>query len=453
MNLHRHLALPGLAVVLVLLAGCAGSAGTVPGVASKAGSTVSDPTSPGVVDGPTKALRASLARGAAGSPEVAGKALDAFGSALLAQQGATDNTVLSPYSIYAVLAMARAGAKGETAAQLDSVLGSATAQAGNLTAIDQAVAAALVQGKARSGDPTTTDSRPETVDVANSVWLSPTLPVHQDYLDALARDFGVGLYQVDYASDPEAARKAINEWVSQHTNKLIPELLGDGTIDASTVITLVNAMYLSAPWLNPFGVEEEPLPFTTAQGTKVPAKGMSIGHGLSAVQGTGWTSVTVYYRGGGLAMTIVLPDAGQFATVRKDLATILPKATSAPVGSSREVSLTMPMFKSSASLSLVPAMQKLGVKDIFDSTAADLSGISGPPHQLYATELVHQAVISVDDKGTEAAAATAMAMAGSAAEPQEPPLDVTVDRPFFYVVHDTVTGAPLFLGQIADPTK
>ena len=361
--------------------------------------------------------------------------------------------MLSPYSIYAVLAMARAGAKGATAAQLDAVLGTASAQAGTLTAIDRAVASALTQGKAPTGDPSSTDARPETVDVANSVWLSPSLPVHQAYLDALSRDFGVGLYQVDYAADPEAARKAINDWVSQHTQKLIPALLASGTVDTSTVITLVNAMYLSAPWSVPFSVQQTPLSFTTSDGRTVRAGGMSTGMGLSAVQGAGWTSVTVPYRGGGLAMTIVLPDDGQFAVVRKNLASVLPAATAASSDPGREISLTMPMFKATSSLSLAPAMEKLGVKDIFDPDAADLSGISGPPHQIYATTLVHQAVITVDDKGTEAAAATAMSMAAGAAQPTEPPLDVTVDRPFFYVVHDTTTGAPLFLGQITDPTK
>ncbi|SDP48071.1 serpin B [Nakamurella panacisegetis] len=452
MKLHRGLAVPGLVLVLALTAGCAGTSPAVPGTATRGGSAQSSSAGPttALPAGQTKALGASLARGAAGLPATAGAALDAFGAGLLRQQAA-ENAVLSPYSIYAVLAMARAGAKGQTAAQLDAVLGgAAAAQAGNVTAVDQAVAAALVQGKAPTGDPTTTDTRPEAVDVANSVWLSPALPVHQDYLDSLSRDFGVGLYQVDYAADPEAARKAINRWVSQRTHALIPQLLATGTVDTTTVITLVNAMYLTAPWQTPFTVESSPLPFTTVGGTKVSASGMSVSGDLDAAQGSGWTSVTVPYRGGGLAMTILLPDVGQFAAVRGALATVLPAATS---GSSRLVQLTMPKFKSSTSLSLAPAMEKLGVKDIFDPTAADISGISGPPHRIYATNLVHQAVITVDEKGTEAAAATAMTMSAGAAQPTEPPLDVTVDRPFFYVVHDTTTGAPLFLGQVTDPTK
>ena len=134
--------------------------------------------------------------------------------------------MLSPYSIYAVLAMARAGARGTTASQLDAVLGGGgSVQTGNVTAVDKAVAAAIAAAQPPSGsDPATNDTRPVTVDVANAVWLSPALPVRSSYLDALAGGFGVGMYQTDYRADPEAARKAINDWVGDHTNHLIPEL-------------------------------------------------------------------------------------------------------------------------------------------------------------------------------------------------------------------------------------
>ena len=125
--------------------------------------------------------------------------------------------------------------------------------------------------------------------------------------------------------------------------------------------------------------------------------------------------------------------------------------TAAAAKPAEAVALTMPLFKADVHLSLKPAMEALGVKDLF-TPSADLSGIAGKPGDLMAGELVHQAVITVDEKGTEAAAATAMtavATSGIGGDIKT----VTVDRPFYYSVHDTVTGAPLFLGQITDPSK
>jgi serpin B len=347
--------------------------------------------------------------------------------------------------------MARAGAKGATGTQLDAVLGgTGMAQTGNLTAIDKAVAAAVATGRPPAGaDPKTTDTRPVTVDVANTVWLSPALPVRRSYLDALATGFGVGMYQIDYAGGPEAARKTINGWVGDHTHELIPELLGPGTITQDTVMTLVNAMYLSAPWQNDFYRTSAPLTFSTAPAKNVTAPAMSVTAVLGSAAGPGWTSVTIPYRGSGLAMTVVLPDADSFAAVRAELPTILPLASAAkPVGA---VSLTMPLFKAEVHLSLVPAMKALGVKNLF-TPSADLSGIAGTPGDIMASELIHQAVITVDDKGTEAAAATAMtavASSGTGGDVKQ----ITVNRPFFYSIHDTTTGAPLFLGQVTDPTR
>ncbi len=443
-----------------LVASCAGGSASpvvgsttrvspTPGAASSGGSPSSVAASP-LAPGVALPLRSDEPRGAAGPAVAAGTALDQLGAALLDQLPATDNAVLSPYSVYTVLAMARAGAKGTTGTQLDAVLGGGgAAQTGNVTAIDQAVAAALAAGKPPAGaDPSTADTRPVTVEVANSVWLSPDRPVRPSYLDTLAAGFGVGMYQVNYQADPDAARKTINAWVGDHTNGLIPELLGDGTVSTDTVMTLVNALYLSAPWQNQFTKSAAPMPFTNGAGEKTVAPAMSAAAGFGSATGDGWTSVTITYRGGGLAMSVVLPDAGSFDAVRAELPKVLETATGTQ--SPTPVELTMPLFKADVHLSLKAAMEALGVKDLF-TPAADLSGIAGSPGEIMAEDLVHQAVITVDEKGTEAAAATAMtAVATSALGGTR---KVTVDRPFFYAVHDTTTGAPLFLGQVTDPTR
>lgn len=361
---------------------------------------------------------------------------------------ADENAVLSPYSIYTVLAMTRAGATGKTAAQLDAVLGSVVTQGRSVTAIDHAVAVALAAGKPPdNSDPSSTDMRPLAVEVANSVWTDPRLAVKPAYLDELAAGFGVGMFQIDFAADPEAARRAINLWVAQHTGKLITELIGKDVFRKDTVLALVNAIRLAAPWQEPFTLTGRPLPFAAPRGS-VQATGMTWTGQLATASGQGWSAVTVPYRGAGLAMTLLMPDHGSFPTVRARLGTALRAATSSRKPSG--VALVMPTFKSDSHLSLKSAMKSLGVVDLFDG-AADLSGIAGRPGDLLAHELVHQSVISVDEKGTEAAAATAMMMIPGSAIAVA--VEFIVDRPFFYAVHDTVTGSPLFLGQVTDPTQ
>lgn len=423
-----------------------------------AGCSAADPTvgsavlpsptqTPGV---PPQALRSDVRRGPAGVPAAAQQALHTFGTQLLLRLPADQNAVLSPYSIYAVLAMARAGAKGRTATQLDAVLGAADTQAGHLTAIDDGLAAARAAGLPPTGRAAgTTDPRPVTIEVANSLFSALRLPVRQPYLDALAAGFGVGMYQLDYAADPEAARSAINSWVAGHTHSLIPELLGAGVITKDTVLTLVNAVYLSAPWARPFTAAAKPIDFTTAAGRRTSAPAMRPNGSVSGNLGTGWSSVTLPYRGHRLAMTLVLPDRGSFAEVRRQLPVVFRAATA--TSGSRLVVPTVPTFKSQTHLSLVRTMEALGVSDLFDPRA-DLSGITGQPGDLKAADIIHQAVLTIDEKGTEAAAATAMVGVGGSAMSQEPE-KMVLDRPFLYCVHDTTTMAPLFLGQVVDPTS
>lgn len=372
-----------------------------------------------------------------------------FGAKMLLSLPGDQNAVLSPYSVYAVLAMARAGAKGRTAAQLDALLGAATTQPQHLTAIDRGIAAAVAAGLPPTGGAeATTDPRPVTIEVANSLFAAPRLQVRQTYLDALATGFGVGMYQLDYAADPEAARSAVNSWVAEHTHQLIPALIGKGVITRETVLTLVNAVYLSAPWAQPFTTGASPISFTTAAGRAVSAPSMQPDEPMSGNSGAGWSSVTLPYRGDLLAMTVVMPDAGSFAAVRGRLPAVLQAATSTP--GARSVAPTVPIFKSQTHLSLVAALRALGIVDLF-GPGADLSDIAGLPGDLVAADIVHQAVITVDEKGTEAAAATALVVAGTSARSTEPE-KLVVDRPFFYCVHETTTNAPLFLGQVVDPT-
>ena len=444
---YHRAPLAGLALLLPLvLVACAGS--TDPGGSTGSGT----PTGGGTTElaaGESVELRAQVARTAPADPAKAGDALTTVGVDLLGATDPSANAVVGPTSVYTVLAMAAAGAAGSTAVQLNDYLGGDPAtQQSVVTAIDEGVASALAAGAPAEGDPETSDARPFTVQTANSLWSAPGLPIEPSYLDALASGFDTGMYEVNYAADPDAARQTINGWVAERTASLIPELIAQGALSEDTVLTLVNATYLSAPWRTDFYTSDTPRPFTTADGRTVDFSPMQASNSYAHATGNGWAAVTIPYRGGDLGMTIVLPEAGAFDTVRSELAEVLSSVrTGQETG---QVDLTMPAFEIDTALSLTDHLNQRGVTAMWSEDAADFSGIVDPPPVLFATELVHQAVISVDEKGTEAAAATALSM-GATAAPAEP-IEFVVDRSFFFAVHDTSTGAPLFLGQVVDPT-
>lgn len=346
---------------------------------------------------------------------------------------------ISPYSLFTVLAMVRAGAAGRTAEQIDVALKTTGSQAQGavVTAVDAGMAAALdaaAASVAASGEPI-------VLQAANQTWADQGLAVHQSYLDALARDFGSSARLPDFAGDPEGTREAINDWVAERTRDLIPELFPQGTIDAITRMVLVNALYLKAQWLNAFSPRQDGQ-FTTADGRRLTVPLMTTEESVPGFRGDGWAAATLPYTGSQLGMTVVLPD-GSIAGALDDLPAIA-EAIATGEGAT-QVGVTLPVFSLRSELGAVGIARQLGITDLFGD--ADLSGISD--EALSASAFVHQCVVKVDENGTEAAAATGVAMIESASVSSE---YLVVDRPFLFWIADSVTGAPLFLGVVNEPS-
>lgn len=403
-----------------------------------------DPTNT-ITPGSTGVLAVNAARMTPGPDARAGEDLTGFGVRVLLKTagiGRTANGSISPYSIYAALAMTDAGARGASRRQLDEALGGdQQRQAGNITAIDAAVANA-VQDSAKSTSPKA------VVQGANSLWPDKGLAVHKNYLHELATGYGAQLHVVDYRHDPADALQEINGWVSDRTHGLIPNLLSAKDVTARSRLELVNALYLKASWQKQFDAPSSPRGFTTAAGETVRVPYMTAKSRMPVATGDKWQSVTIPYVGGGLAMTIVLPEAGAFDTIRKTLATVLPMAVHGRADG--KVTLTMPPFSIDTRAQLAEALEALGVRELFGA-GADLSGIAGQPGDLRINSVTHQSIVKVDQHGTEAAAATGVGMEPGAV-PSQLPKKIDVDRAFFFAIHDTRTGAPLFLGQVADPS-
>ena len=387
---------------------------------------------------------------------------------------AKENVVFSPTSIVIALAMARAGAKDETATQIDAVLHtSGWDELGTgLNALDRALAS-------RSGTFEDLDGNKLEVllRLANAPFVQRDLPIVAAYLDALASAFGAGLRLVDYKADPEAARQTINAWVKKQTSSRIPELLLPPDLDDTTRVVLVNALYLKAPWLDSFRVEDtKPGRFTRLDGSRVSVPMMSLvecsgGCHLPYAAGAGWRAVELPFlrdmyseEPAGLAMTVIVPD--DLAAFEKQLAPKLlagitrallagpPGGEGGPddPGTVYDVRLTMPRFGVETRFDLAKALSSIGMPLAFSPATADFSGIASPPEgPLYISKVIHQANIDVDEKGTEAAAATAIVMMAGGG-PNTIPITFTVDRPFLFLLRDTQTGAVLFMGRVVDPS-
>jgi len=356
----------------------------------------------------------------------------------------TDNIVISPASVALALSMARAGARGATATQMDTVMRAIASDdhAGWMNALAVALTARTGTFKDRTGK-----DADVTLRIANAPFAQRGMTLVPAYLDALASRFGGGLRLVDFVTDTEAARQLINLWTSDQTERRIPELLAKGVITDMTRLVLVNAIYLKAAWQTPFTVElTKPGSFTKLDGATVDVPMMAGGGSLPYAAGAGWRAVELPYVGDALAMTLIVPD--DFAAFEAKLdGTTLTAITSALAV--RDVDLTMPKFGIETKADLVKALAALGMPDAFDADAADFSGITTQA-RLYISDVVHQANIDVDESGTTAAAATAVVIGKTAAPVDH--VSLHIDRPFLFVLRDTQTGAVLFLGRVTLPT-
>jgi serpin B len=390
----------------------------------------------------------SVARAAADPADaaLAAEALNDFGLELL-RKGTMggENAVLSPASIVLALAMARAGARGDTAGEMDLVLRSVASDAHPswLNALDAALAT-------RSG--TFKDRANKDADVllriANQSFAQRDLPWEADYLDALAARFGSGLRLVDFIRDAEGARLDVNAWVAERTEGRIPELLPQGSVDELTRLVLVNAIYLKAAWLSPFDEKATcPGTFHRLDGPGMDVPMMHGTFGARYAEGDGWQAVELPYVGRQLAMLIVLPDELPAFEAALDGASL---GKIAAALEDERVALSLPRFGIESKLTLNEVLSAMGMPLAFDPDRADFSGIT-PVDDLYISGVIHQANIDVDEEGTEAAAATAVVM-GIVSMPPEP-IPVAVDRPFLFALRDLETGAILFLGRVVEPVE
>lgn len=356
----------------------------------------------------------------------------------------SENLFYSPHSISLALAMTYAGARSETEQQMAQAMRFGLPQERLHTAfngLDQELSA---RGEGAQGK----DGEGFRLNIVNAIWGQKDYNFLQGYLDTLARNYGAGLRVLDFIGAPEPSRITINDWVEEQTEDRIKDLIPEGGINSLTRLVLTNAVYFNAAWASQF---EESLttsgPFHLLDGAEVDVPMMRQTDGFGYVGGPDFEVVELPYDGHELSMVILLPAAGRFEAFEDSLDYGVVESA---IGSLQrtQVALTMPRFKMETEFSLKSALLALGMGIAFEPGAADFSGMDGG-RDLFIADVVHKAFVEVDEAGTEAAAATAVIMEATAMPTQ--PVELTIDRPFVFLIRDTETNSILFVGRVMNP--
>jgi serpin B len=354
-------------------------------------------------------------------------------------RGREGNVFFSSYSISNALAMTYAGARGSTATQMASALHFPFAGERLHRASGQVI-------RELNG------SRGVELHVANALWTQAGFPIAPDF-QAIARDsYGAGVPQLDFRRTPETARTAINAWVEQQTRDRIKDLVPEGAVTADTRLVLTNAIYFKGAWMRPFPAAE------TRTGTFAVSAGRAIGGvplmnrrgGFRYLDGGSFQALELPYEAGDLSMVVFLPRrVDGLAELEQSLTAA--RVTEWLAGMTPDdVAVTLPRFKVIAQFELKRALTELGMPLAFSPGQADFSGIAqGVP--LGLSTVIHKAFVEVNEKGTEAAAATGAVIALTSARIPREPKVFRADHPFFFVIRDNQTGTLLFAGRVVNP--
>lgn len=342
------------------------------------------------------------------------------------------NIALGPDSISNALSMVYAGARGNTAAEMRSAMYFTLPDA-QLHRAAGALDASLLQANDIDG-----------IDMARGTQLfgQRSFEFKEPFLETLSQDYGAPLAALDFVQDPEQARGAINGWVAALTRELIPELMSPGTVTAQTVLVLVDAQYMKAAWDEPFDPDwTSDAPFQLADGSTIEVPMMRHHLTIPMASGDDWVAGELPYEGDRLAMLAIVPN--DLAAFESELDMDQLDSIIGSLEESWYVPISLPRFEARKHADLSAVLQELGVKDLFGG--ADLSGMSDGG--LWVGSVQHEAVVKVNEEGTEAAAATGVEIPGSA-----PAMELNADRPFLFFIRDRQTGSILFMGRVADPT-
>ncbi|WNS43639.1 serpin family protein [Paenibacillus sp. MMS20-IR301] len=349
------------------------------------------------------------------------------------------NLTVSPYSVAAALSLAYNGAAGGTAEELGEVLGYAPGERSALNSSQQA----LLQVLNHAGPGI-------ELKIANSVWGMEGLPLRKEYLQVSEASYNAEIQTTDLAAAKSVT--VINDWVADHTEHKIKEMLTEPP-GPQAVAVLVNALYFKGGWTDVFPeAATAPASFYPPDGAAVQAMMMQRSGLFQYTANEKWQAVKLSYGEGQMEMVVILPD--EKSSLQELAAQLASGGLSPDEGfAGTRGTLRLPRFTASYGTELKPALQQLGVKLAFDQDRGDFSQLADLDSPIYFSKVIHKTYIDVNERGTEAAASTVIEMRAGSAPPAEAPFEMTVNRPFLFMIRDVQTRLVLFLGVIENPVS
>ncbi len=399
------------------------------------------------------ALLSCVPTGRAGSPPASKEAMmpaqssNAFACDLYHELAAEPgNLLFSPPSIHLAMAMAYAGADGETVTEMAAALYYAVPP--------REIASSLGQLVATLNQPRLTHQKEPAyqLSIANAMWVARDYPLKGGYADPLRETFGARLEEVNFAQS-EAARQMINAWAAKETQDRIQDLIGPGAISALTRLILTNAVYFKSQWHSTFSEERtQPGPFHMTADEQVEAELMEQLDRFGYLETDQFQALEMPYVLRDLSMYVFLPrEIGRLPELEQRISSEQLDAWLEQFSRTR-VRVILPKFEFTNSFKLSDALQTLGIRNAFTPRRADFSGMTSA-EDLFISEVLHKTFIAVDEEGTEAAAATAVLIEATGMPPAEPmpPKVFRADHPFLFLIRHRESGAILFMGRVTNP--
>ena len=349
------------------------------------------------------------------------------------------NLFFSPYSISSALGMTYAGARNNTEKEIKQVLhfpGEPGALCRSFGELQEGLNSVQKAGEIK-------------LSIANAIWYEKSYTFLPSFINLVQNDYKSKVALADFVGNAEAERKVINTWVEKQTNDKIKNLIPMGILNPLTRMVLVNAIYFKGDWESQFKeINTRELDFNVTASKKVKTKMMYQQGDFLLAEDENTQALEMTYKGDRLSMLVLLPkQKNEISELEKTLTAEKLNGLIAKLRDTK-VQVTFPKFKVETGYDLVPPFMKLGMKDAFGK-GADFSGMDGTK-DLYISAIMHKAFVEVDEKGTEAAAATAVMMTITSAAPS-PPYTFNADHPFLFLIRDNVTGSILFMGRMVNP--
>ena len=354
------------------------------------------------------------------------------------------NLFFSPYSISTALAMAYAGAKGQTQTQMAEAMRFPVRVKDVNECKFHSVFGQIIKSLNTRGAEGSYE-----LAVANALWGQKGYSFLKEYLQLVETNYGGGLNEVDFAGDTEAARQTINNWVQRKTKDKIKDLIPRGMLSSATRLVLTNAIYFKGKWARQFEKElTRDGPFTLLDGQKIDVPMMRQTEEFRYMEAEDFQALEMPYVKDELSMIILLPKkVDGVVDFEKKLTNENLSRWLSELHKQKLVA-SIPRFKMAQQFGLADTLQAMGMTDAFSAQLADFSGMTGT-RDLFISAVVHKAFVDVNEEGTEAAAATGVGMAMTAA-PQRMPV-FRADHPFIFLIRDNKSGSILFIGRVMKP--